>query len=117
RPGQRGVDPIGLTAMLVCAAALGCVWSHALCFLVLPAAVAGLVTGLVALAAGLLADRPRYVLAAIGCAGNALVTFAALFYPAMLGPTYEMSRARTEVDVVVPRAVALPGQPANTADA
>ena len=110
RPPQTGVDPIGLGAIVVCAVALGCVWVFALCFLVIPLAVVGLLTGLVALGLGLLADQPRWVLATIGSATNVLVLGVALVFPSALGPTYLMSRARGEAEVVVPRAVLLGGQ-------
>jgi hypothetical protein len=111
RPGQplRRIDPIGVGAMAVCIAALACVWFYALCALVIPLAVVGLVTGLVALAVGLLSDRPRYILASISCVANAAVLFAGLFYPSMLGPTFEMSRARSEGEIVIPRPVPLAG--------
>ncbi len=40
----------------------------------------------------------------------------ALLRPASLGPTYELSRVRGEVEAVVPRAVALPGKQAQPGD-
>lgn len=110
RPARHSFDPIGLAAIALCLAALACVWFYALCFLVIPLTVIGVLTGLVALVVGLLADRPRFVVASAGCIANVLVLGIALLAPSRLGPTYLLSRAREQAEVVVPRAVALAGK-------
>jgi hypothetical protein len=106
---RRTVQRVGIAALLLSGAALGCVWVPALCVLVMPLAGAGLVIGLVALVLGLRLPRPRFALAVIASWLNAVILIGALFFPVLLGPTYQLARQRGEPEVVTPRVVPLPG--------
>ncbi len=110
RVPQRKIDPIGIGAIAVSGLAGWCAMVAVLSIFVIPLAVAGLLTGLVGLAAGLLCEPPRYILATAGSVTNVALLIAAIAFPSLLGPTYQRSRERVEAEAFVPHAVALPGK-------
>jgi hypothetical protein len=105
-----GIDPIGLGAIVVAGLAGWCTTVFMLTILVIPLAILGFMAGLAGLAAGLLRDRPRWVLATIGTVANLALFVAALFVPSWLGGTYQLSRERVEPEIATPRVVPLPGK-------
>ena len=105
----RRSDRLGLGGLFLCGAALACAWVPVLCSFVIPLAVVGTLLGLAGLVLVLLHDRRRLLLPVAGAAAPVIVLFAALFLPALLGPTYLASRAADSTDLTTIRVISLGG--------
>jgi hypothetical protein len=110
------IDPLGLGALATGGIAVACAYFYVLAILVIPLAGIGLAMGLLALGRGLLADRPTYVMATAASVLNMAVLLAGSLFPSILGPTYQLARARFVPEVAVPRVVPLAGKKSTPAD-
>jgi hypothetical protein len=110
-PSARRIQPAGLVALFLAAAALLCASTSALCFLVVPLAILGLLGGLIGVLLARTNGGARLAFASAAAVVACLVLGTALFAPGLLGPTYFASRQKHEEDLTTIRAVPLPGRP------
>jgi hypothetical protein len=106
---RRRLLGLSLVAPFLGVAAVACASSLALCGLVLPLSVAGLLAGLAAAALARFRYRMAPLLPAAGGALSGLVLLAALLFPGLLGPAYGVSRQEEAPDTKTTYAVALTG--------
>jgi hypothetical protein len=108
------VDPIGTAALLLGGLALLCAsfaWvMFWLTMLVLPLAIIGTLVGLAGVVVALMRPKPRYRMSSVGAVLSLAIVVIAILWPALLGPTYELSRGRSAAETVTLRAVPLPGK-------
>src|SRR6516162_1772046 len=101
----------GAAALLLGGSALLCASFSSLCGLVAPLSGLGLVTGGVALVLARFAAKGGLLLPVAGSVAAGAILNVALFFPAMLGPTYERSRQGGDPARSVLRAVPLGSGP------
>ncbi len=109
-PAPRRIDPLGLGALLLGAAALWCASGSRLAGLVVPLSLLGLLAGLVAVLLARASGRSRLLFPVAGAVVAGGVIFTALTLPGLLGPAFQASRARDPVDPTALRVVPFPGQ-------
>jgi hypothetical protein len=104
----RQIDFSTFLVILLGGGALGFAQSLTLAPWVIPIAILGLLMGVITLFSRMVRDQAIAVIVA-GTSLNALILFAAMFFPGLLGPTYELSRSSDpEPDRV--RVIPFPGQ-------
>ena len=101
----------GAVALLLSGSALLCASFSFLCGLVAPLSGLGLLTGGAALVLARLARAGRLLLPITGSVAAVAILNVALFLPAVLGPTYDLSRQRGDPARSVLRVVPLGGMP------
>jgi hypothetical protein len=110
RAKPKGVDPIGLSALVLVGAAVFCATPPRTCVLVAPLAVLAVLVGAAGAVLALVLGGRRLVFSTVSVVLGCALFLVALASPSWLGPAYQTYRERDVVDPNVMRAMPLHGQ-------
>jgi hypothetical protein len=108
--GRKWIEPVGLLALLLGAAALFCAAVSPLCVCVIPASILAVLAGLMGAALVKTFERHRMLTPIAGISLGTLVVVTASVLPSLLGPAYRSYRERDTYDPMTIRAVPLAGR-------
>jgi hypothetical protein len=105
--GRKWIEPVGVVALLLGAAALICAAVSWLCVWVIPASVLAVFAGLMGMMLAKTFGRHRLLTPVAGSGLGVLILLTALVLPGLLGPAYRSYRERDTYDPGAIRAVPL----------